>query len=64
MTTTKQDLTKLADQALDAFWQVIVHHYPQAKTGDLSPWTTVLLQNAAENAIDEWTNSNVPHANE
>lgn len=57
-----EQLRTLADEALDAFWQVIVRHYPQAKTGDLSPLLTIQLQVAAENAIDEWVWANVPRA--
>lgn len=50
----------LIDEALTAFWEVVVRNYPQAKTGDLSPWATVKLMLAAENAIEEWTCNNVP----
>ena len=57
-----EQLRTLADEALDAFWQIIVRRYPQAKTGDLSPLTTIQLQIAAENAIDEWVWANVPRA--
>lgn len=49
----------LADEALDAFWQVIVRHYPEATTGDLSPDRTIRLQLAAEAAIEEWVDNNV-----
>ena len=50
----------MTDEALDAFWEVIVKRYPQAKTGDLSPGATIALQMAAEDAVGEWVNSNVP----
>jgi hypothetical protein len=53
-------LDSLAGKALDAFWQVIVAHYPQADTGDLSPLTTLRLDEAAEAAIREWIYANVP----
>jgi hypothetical protein len=56
----KRSITSLADEALQAFWQVIVQRYPQATTGDLSPWATIKLQIAAENAIGEWIDNNVP----
>ena len=58
--TRKRLLRSAADEALDAFWQVIVQRYPEAETGDLSPWTTIKLQIAAENAIEEWIHYNVP----
>jgi hypothetical protein len=57
---TKSTIADLANEALDAFWEVVVRHNPQAKTGDLSPWTTIKLTIAAENAIEEWISANVP----
>ena len=48
------NMNQLADEALDAFWQVIVKHFPKATTGDLSPLTTVRLNQAAKAAIKEW----------
>jgi len=50
----------LADKALDAFWDVIVQKFPEAKHGDLSPLATHHLTMAAETAIDEWIKNNVP----
>ena len=57
---TKSTIAALANEALDAFWKVVVRHNPQAKTGDLSPWTTIKLTLAAEKAIKEWISANVP----
>ena len=56
----KADLRSMTDEALDAFWAVIVKRYPQAKTGDLSPGATIALHLAAEDAVCEWVNNNVP----
>ncbi len=50
---------QLANEALNAFWQVIVTHFPQATTGDLSPLATFHLDQAAEAAIKEWIANNV-----
>jgi len=50
----------LIEEAIDAFWSVVVKHYPEAKTGDLSPETTIGLVNAAERAVEEWVEYNVP----
>jgi hypothetical protein len=50
---------QLANEALDAFWQVIVKHFPQAITGDLSPLATFQLHQAAEAAVVEWIANNV-----
>jgi hypothetical protein len=68
MTESKSELRKaerthlrpLADEALEAFWHVIVQRFPEATTGDLSPGATFALQNAAEDAIGEWIWANVP----
>lgn len=50
----------LAEDALDAFWQAVVHRYPEVTSGDLSPMTSIHLQLAAEGAIREWVSNNVP----
>ena len=49
----------LAEAALDAFWQVIVQHFPTAKYGDLSVERTLGLHDAAVTAIREWISNNV-----
>ncbi len=49
----------LADEALDAFWDKIVEHFPEAKFGDLSPERTRRLQDAAVTAVEEWITNNV-----
>jgi hypothetical protein len=48
----------LAYEALDAFWEVIVRHFPEAKSGDLSPERTIGLHSAASIAIREWISNN------
>jgi len=63
MTKPKNDIRELANQALDAFWQLIAKRHPEAKTGDLSPWSTIKLQDAAEDAIEEWLDNNCPTTN-
>jgi hypothetical protein len=62
MELDKQQLKSVANDALDAFWAVVVRHFPTAETGDLCPWLTIQLQIAAENAIEEWADNNVPAA--
>jgi len=59
MTKSKNDIRELANQALDAFWQFIAKRHPEAKSGDLSPWCTIILQDAAE----EWLENNFPTTN-
>jgi hypothetical protein len=53
-------LRSVTDDAEQAFWQAVLERFPQAKSGDLSPLTTVRLTIAAENAIEEWIHYNVP----
>lgn len=57
MTTAIKQLT---EDALAAFWEHVVRTFPEAKTGDLSPLTTLNLTRAAEAALREWIDSNVP----
>jgi hypothetical protein len=52
-------LRSLTEKALDAFWQTIVEQFPEATTGDLSPWATITLSLAAEKAVAEWIANNV-----
>jgi hypothetical protein len=56
----KQLLQSVTDEALDAFWQVLVQRFPLAESGDLPPWATITLSAAAEYAIGEWIDNNVP----
>lgn len=57
---SKSDHQYLIEEALNAFWDVIVKRYPEARTGDLSPLTTMRLDEVARIAVDEWICSNVP----
>jgi hypothetical protein len=61
---TKRATTALADEALDAFWEVIARRFPQARFGDLSIDRTIRLQCVAEEAIAEWIDNNVPDASD
>jgi len=53
------NMQQITNEALDAFWQVILRHFPQATTGDLSPLATFQLDQAAEVAVREWIANNV-----
>lgn len=55
----QSQLESLADEAQDAFWEVVGRRFPQARSGDLSPGATVQLDRAAEAAIKEWVENNV-----
>lgn len=53
------DLPVLVREAIDAFWEKIVEHFPEARGGDLSPERTIRLQLMAEEAVKEWIANNV-----
>jgi hypothetical protein len=55
-----QHLETAVEKAMDAFWQIIVEHYPTAESGDLSPLTHLAFDEAARTAVAEWVNGNVP----
>jgi hypothetical protein len=46
-------------EASEAFWAVIVRHFPEARSGDLSPWRTINQIVANVDAIEEWIGNNV-----
>ncbi len=53
-------LFRITTKALNAFWQVVVDHYPQAASGDVSALTQIRLIIAAENAFAESAGADVP----
>jgi hypothetical protein len=53
------DIESLLREADDAFWEVVARRFPSAKTGDLSPLTTLAFHQAAEAAIREWVRNNI-----
>ena len=50
----------VTENALEAFWKVVAKSYPSAKSGDLSPGADFTLNQAAEAAVAEWVDENVP----
>jgi hypothetical protein len=52
------DITALAEEAEDAFWEVIAGHFPEATSGDLSPLTSHAFSGTAERAVREWIGAN------
>ena len=56
---TNTEIQPIVDEALEAFWDVVVKRFPEAETGDLSPGATIDLQMAAEDAVSEWIANNV-----
>lgn len=59
---SKAEIRILAEEALDAFWDVLLRRFPEATDGDLSPERATRLMQAAEEAIEEWINNNVPQS--
>ncbi len=49
----------VASKAEEAFWAAVATEFPEAKTGDLGPWTSLKLTNLMERAIREWIDENV-----
>jgi hypothetical protein len=62
MTISKADLRDITQEAELAFWDVLVKRFPQAQTGDLSVDRTIRLSIAAQEAVEEWVDNNVPIA--
>lgn len=59
-TLTTEELSDITNDAFDAFWEVVVRRFPESKSGDLSPLTSVRLTLAAEHAVKEWIALNCP----
>ncbi len=53
---------RVADKALHVFWNLVADEFPQAMGGDLSPERSIALSEAAESAVAEWINNNVPQS--
>ena len=64
MKISKADLCDITLEAELAFWEVLVKRFPQAQTGDLSIDRTIRLTIAAQEAVEEWIENNVPIATE
>jgi hypothetical protein len=54
-----RDLETLVETATDAFWDVVVRHYPDAGSGDLSPERTIAFHALSGEVIREWIRNNV-----
>lgn len=52
------NIDKILEDAQLAFWAEVAKSIPQAKSGDLSPGTTVYLKHAMREAIVEWVRYN------
>jgi hypothetical protein len=64
MKISETDLREITQEAEFAFWEVLVSRFPQAETGDLSVDRTIRLTLAAQDAVQEWIENNVPPVSE
>ena len=60
MKISQAELRDITQEAELAFWEVLVKRFPQAQTGDLSIDRTIRLSIAAQDAVEEWIENNVP----
>ncbi len=58
--SSRCDVCCMVDEVMDGFGEILVRHFPEATTGDLSPDRTVRLALAIEEAIVEWIDKNAP----
>jgi hypothetical protein len=47
-------LAKATEECQLAFWEKLMEHYPEAKTGDFPPDATVAFDEACEEAVKTW----------
>lgn len=56
------NLSHVVEEALDAFWDIVIDRFPPAATEGASVMTEV-LDTAAYRAVEEWVMGNAPAAN-
>ena len=52
-------LERLAKDAEEAFWGVVVQNIEQAKTGDLDPYLCITFSNFCREIVKDWIITNV-----
>lgn len=58
MSKTEDRIREALMEADLAFWDVIAEKFPEVKTGDLDPMTTMGLSAEQEKAVHEWLTLN------
>lgn len=58
ISTDKQRLRDVIEDAQMAFWAVVAAKYPEITSGDFSPQDAVELDNALTKAVTSWLDSN------
>ncbi len=57
---TKKQIDEAIAAADEAFWKVIVKHFPKAKTGDVTPLQLNWWEKAEDEIVRHWLENNHP----
>jgi hypothetical protein len=55
-------LSNVLEAAETAFWKVVADSYPEATSGDFSPYASLKFSEATEAAVVDWLESNADNA--
>jgi len=58
ISTDKQRLREVIEDAQMAFWAVVAEKYPEITTGDFSPQDSAQLDEALMKAVTSWLDEN------
>ena len=58
MKPSPKEINSAVEAAQEAFWAVVVEHFPQIHSGDMSPWELLAFDNACLKAVDQWVDNN------
>lgn len=58
ISTDKQRLSEVIEDAQMAFWAVVADKYPEITTGDFSPQDSIELDDALTKAVISWLDGN------
>ena len=57
-------IVEATEKAMESFWESVAKSFPEAESGDLSPWTTITFCEMAETAVREWAEANADEVRE
>lgn len=52
-------LNDAVEDGLTAFWKSVCENYSEARSGDIDPWVSHVLETAAQEAVINWVGNNV-----
>lgn len=58
-TPTIKPIRKVCPEAIDAFWKVVLSHYPDLTSGDFPPNTALEFELRCRQVIAEWITWNL-----